>query len=79
LDEADLPRLLQPFRQRYRHVAKQLNITEHGVTCVLDFGNPPHIPVAAVEELLPALIDWAEAIEPQDRSLLPGLGLQRAT
>jgi hypothetical protein len=64
LDEADLRRLVQPFRERYRHDVKQLNITEHGVTCVLDFGNPPHIPAAAVEELLPALIDWAEAIEP---------------
>jgi len=64
LDGTDMLQLLQPFRERYRHDVKQLNITEHGVTCVLDFGNPPHIPVAAVERLLPALIDWAEAVEP---------------
>lgn len=66
LNETPLAELLRPFRERYRHEVKQLNITEHGVTCVLDFGNPPHIPVTAVEELLPALVDWAEAIEPRE-------------
>jgi hypothetical protein len=71
LDEVDLSHLLEPFRQRYRHAVKQLNITEHGVTCVLDFGNPPHIPVTAVEELMPALLDWAEAIEPPGLAVLP--------
>lgn len=64
LNEADLDALLEPFRGRYRYAVKQLNITQHGVTCVLDFGNPPHIPAQAVEDLLPALLDWAELIEP---------------
>lgn len=64
LDGADWVRLLQPFRTRYRDAVKELNITQHGVTCVLDFGNPPHIPADVVAELLPALIDWAELVEP---------------
>jgi hypothetical protein len=69
LDETDLSLLLEPLRQRYRHAVKQLNITAHGVTCVLDFGNPPHIPAAAVEQLLPALLDWAETLEPPHRDV----------
>ncbi|HMA97560.1 MAG TPA: hypothetical protein VKP30_32975 [Polyangiaceae bacterium] len=68
LDRAHLDPLLEPFQRRYRHAVKQLNITQHGVTCVLDFGNPPHIPALAVEELLPALLDWAELIEPPEPS-----------
>lgn len=64
LEAADLARLLQPFRGLYRDAVKQLNITQHGVTCVLDFGNPPHIPAQAVLALLPALLDWAELFEP---------------
>jgi hypothetical protein len=64
LDAANLGPLVAPFRERYRHAVKQLNITQHGVTCVLDFGNPPHIPMEAVEALLPVLLDWANLIEP---------------
>lgn len=65
LNAADVSVLLAPFTQRYRYDVKQLNLTEHGVTCVLDFGNPPHIPVVAIEVLLPALLDFAEVIEPR--------------
>jgi hypothetical protein len=65
LDAADLSALVRPFIERYRGAVKQLNITQHGVTCVVDFGTPPHIPARAVEELLPALLDWAEAVEPE--------------
>jgi hypothetical protein len=64
LDDVDLPALIAPFQKHYARELKQLNITQHGVTCTLDFGTPPHIPAAAVEELLPALLDWAQAIEP---------------
>lgn len=64
LNEADLVRLTLPFSRDYRHAVRDLNITQHGVTCTLDFGNPPHIPTQAILELLPALIDWAEVIEP---------------
>lgn len=66
LDSVDLAGLLQPFRTHYRDALKELNITQHGVTCVLDFGNPPHIPADAVVELLPALVDWAEVVESTD-------------
>jgi hypothetical protein len=69
LNEAELSRLLEPFAKRYRYEVKELNITEHGVTCVLNFGNPPHIPVAAIETLLPVLLDWAEVIEPASSSI----------
>jgi hypothetical protein len=62
---ADVNSLLKPFLERYKYEVKQLNVTTHGATCVLDFGNPPHIPVTAIEELLPALINWAELIEPR--------------
>jgi hypothetical protein len=65
LNAVDVSALLAPFTQRYRYDVKQLNLTEHGVTCVLDFGNPPHIPGVAIEILLPALLDWAEVIEPR--------------
>ena len=64
LDAADLEKLLEPFLSRHRGVIREFNITEHGATCVLDYGNPPHIPVDAVATLLPALVDWAELIEP---------------
>jgi hypothetical protein len=66
LDGVDWAQLLQPFRTRYRKVLKELNITQHGVTCALDFGNPPHIPADVVAELLPAMVDWAEAVESTD-------------
>jgi len=72
LDAANLPALLEPFQKGYRAAVKQLNITSHGVTCVLDFGNPPHIPAEAVEDLLPALLDWAEAIEPPGSTPIAG-------
>lgn len=65
LSQLDVSALIEPFTQRYRYEVKQLNVTTHGVTCVLDFGNPPHIPGAAIEALMPALLDWAEAIEPK--------------
>ncbi len=64
LDQADVASLMEPFAQRYRRELRQLNITQQGVTCVVDFGNPPHIPAQAVEELLSALVQWAELIEP---------------
>lgn len=64
LHVANLTQLIEPFRLRYRHEVKELNLTAHGVTCVLDFGTPSHIPATVVTELLPALIALAELIEP---------------
>jgi hypothetical protein len=57
-------RLLEPFRGRYYRELKQLNITSNGISCVLDFGNPPHIPADAVQLLLPAMVQLARIIEP---------------
>jgi hypothetical protein len=64
---ADVPkpsRLLDPFRGQYYRELKQLNITSNGVSCVFDFGNPPHIPAEAVGLLLPAMVGLARVIEP---------------
>ncbi len=63
LDSADLFALTQPFIRSFPGSLKQVNITEHGLTCSFDFGNPHHIPARAVEQLLPVLLDWAELIE----------------
>jgi hypothetical protein len=59
-------RKLEPFMGRYYRELKQLNITPNGVSCVFDFGNPPHIPPPAIELLLPAMLDLARLIEPHD-------------
>jgi hypothetical protein len=61
----DLTALLRPFQGAYYRQLKQLNVTTNGVTCILDFGNPPHIPPAAVEHLLPAMVSLARVIEPR--------------
>jgi len=63
LAPADLFALTRPFTDSFPGSVKQVNITEHGLTCSLDFGNPHHIPARAVELLLPVLLDWAELIE----------------
>ncbi|MGC4068228.1 MAG: hypothetical protein QM784_26985 [Polyangiaceae bacterium] len=55
---------LPPFFDTYRHEVKEFHVTEHGITCMLDFGNPRFIPVDAIEALLPTLLDLAEVIEP---------------
>ena len=64
LSKLDLDDLLTPFGGRYCRQIKQVNVTSDGVTCVLDFGHPAHIPAAAVEALLPALLRWAKVVEP---------------
>jgi len=61
---ADLGQLVAPFYGRYYRALKQLNVTSNGVSCIFDFGNPPHLPPAAIELLLPAMIELARAIEP---------------
>jgi hypothetical protein len=58
-------RLLEPFRGEYYRQLRSLSVTDAGVTCVLDFGNPPYIPADAVRALLPALsalADWVEQV-----------------
>jgi hypothetical protein len=59
-------RLLDPFLGAYYRELKQLNVTPNGVSCVFDFGNPPHIPATAVELLLPAMIELARLVEPHE-------------
>lgn len=66
---AEIPtprRLIEPFRGSYYRELKQVNITHHGVSCVFDFGNPPHLPADAVEQLLPAMIEVARIVEPHE-------------
>ena len=59
-----LDELIEPFRGSYYRELKQVNVTHRGISCVLDFGNPPHLPAAAVEQLLPAMAKLASVIEP---------------
>lgn len=67
LDAAESPRqFLEPFRGAYSRELKQVNVTDHGVSCVLDFGNPPHLPAEAVAHLLPGMLQLAELIEPHE-------------
>jgi len=42
---------------------RSLSVTEAGITCVLDFGNPPCIPADALRVLLPALSALADFVE----------------
>jgi hypothetical protein len=42
---------------------RSLSVTESGITCVLDFGNPPYIPADALRVLLPALSALADFVE----------------
>jgi len=65
LHDSDLAALLAPFRERYRRELKELNLTEHGVTCVLDFGYPRYLPAEAIEVLIPAMVALAKVIEPK--------------
>ena len=60
----NLRALIGPFQGPYYRQLKQLNVTPNGVSCILDFGNPPHIPPAAVEYLLPAMVSLARVVEP---------------
>jgi len=62
---ASLRDLVSPFQGAYYRQLKQLNVTANGVSCILDFGNPPHIPPAAIEYLLPAMVALAKVIEPR--------------
>jgi hypothetical protein len=54
------------FEGRYRRQVKELSVTSGGVTCRLDFGHPAHIPVGAIQRLLPACSDLADLVEPAD-------------
>ena len=67
LSSVKAPRqLLNAFYGSYYRQLKQVNITPHGVSCILDFGNPPHLPASAVEQLLPTMLNLAAVIEPHE-------------
>jgi hypothetical protein len=61
-------KLVESFRGTYYRELKQVNVTHHGVSCVLDFGNPPHLPADAIECLLPAMVALARVIEPHEET-----------
>ena len=60
----DLSELIAPLRGPFSREIRQVMVTSEGVTCVLDFGNPPNLPPEVVETLLPALIELAWVIAP---------------
>ena len=62
---ADWRPLINGLEQEFRRELVQFNVGETGVTLVLDFGNPPHIPAWAVERLLAILRDFARVIDPE--------------
>ena len=61
--------LLDAFEVRYGRQVESLSVTSDGVVCRVRFGNPPHIPVSAVETLLPAWADLADLIEGDSTSV----------
>ena len=63
-DEPSPGSIVAPFEGRYRRQVKSLSVTSDGVNCRVDFGNPPHIPVEALRQLLPACAALAELDTP---------------
>jgi hypothetical protein len=69
IEESELPsRLSEPFKLAYWRNLRSLSVTESGITCVLDFGNPPYIPADALRVLLPALSALADFVEDVSRA-----------
>lgn len=56
--------LVQALTQEFRRELKQFNVSETGITLVLDFGNPPHIPGGVVERLLELMLQLACVVDP---------------
>lgn len=57
---------LRPFMGRYARHVQSITATAEGVVCRLDFGTPPYIPEGALQELLPACVELANLLEPND-------------
>jgi hypothetical protein len=53
--------LIEPLRA-VREL-KELSITQTGINCVFDYGNPSYIPVTVVGALVPALVKLAQAFD----------------
>jgi hypothetical protein len=62
-DDDRLAEHIAPFRGVYARNLRGLSVTAEGITCVLDFGRPQHIPAEAVRELLPACLALAQLVE----------------
>jgi hypothetical protein len=58
----DLPETLRPLK--FLRELKTLSVTESGVIAIFDYGNPPFIPVATVEDVLPRLVRLARVFDP---------------
>lgn len=71
--------MVQAFTQEFRRELKQCNVSETGITLVLDFGNPPHIPGGAVERLLDLMVQLARIIEPHADGEAASVSEQRTT
>jgi hypothetical protein len=55
---------LNALHGRFYRQVKSLAVTAEGVMCRVDFGSPPYIPSAALEQLLPACVAIADLVEP---------------
>lgn len=63
----DLSETLRPLK--FLRELKTLSVTESGVTAIFDYGNPPFIPAATVEDVLPRLVALARVFEaPPEKS-----------
>lgn len=56
--------LIEALKTEFRRELAQFNVSETGITLVLDFGNPPHIPGGVVERLLEIAVQFASVIDP---------------
>jgi len=55
---------IEPFQGRFAGQVRTLLVSADGITCELDFGTPPYMPVDAVRELLAGCVALAAAFEP---------------
>ncbi|HEY6729373.1 MAG TPA: hypothetical protein VI197_35425 [Polyangiaceae bacterium] len=58
------PALVAVLEGEFRRELAQFNVSESGITLVVNFGNPPHIPGGAVERLLEICVRCASIIDP---------------
>lgn len=56
--------LIEVLETEFRRELTQFNVSETGITLVVNFGNPPHIPGGAVERLLDLMLSFASVIAP---------------
>jgi len=61
--------LIAQVQGEFRRELQQFNVSDTGISLVLNFGNPPHIPGGVVERLLKLLVRVASVIEPREQHL----------